>query len=74
MQSSPYLHDLRYERVSSVDGNAWKPTSKSEGSCHTLDKPSEHGRAADDTTFCVFLFADAFVAVHDASESVVLAT
>ena len=39
MQSSPYLHDLTYERVSSVDGNAWKPTSKSEGSCHTLDKP-----------------------------------
>ena len=31
----------------------WKPTSKSEGSCHTLGKPSEYGRAADDTTFCI---------------------
>ena len=28
----------------------------------------EHSRAADDTTFCVQLFADASVTVHDALE------
>ena len=44
------------------------------GSSHTLDKPLEHGRAADDTTFCVLLFADANVAVRDGLESIVCAT
>ena len=43
------------------------------GSGYTLNKPLEHGRSADDTTFGVQLFADTSVAVHDVLERIVRA-
>ena len=47
--------------------------SRRTGSRHRFKKPLEHGRA-DDSTFCVQLFADANLTIHDALERNVWAT